>query len=162
MSGAPDPSVEIETLFPDVSVEVRDPDTGDRVSLVVREFRFREGLEAQAAARPLVEVLAEAAADEAGAVDALAVDAIMSEHADLWLQLLGQVSDRDPDWLARLSDADGQRVSIAMWEANRGFFMRRVALALAARRKSRSASPASSTSLSGPGTDPGTAKSQSA
>ena len=49
---------ELSVLFPDRDVTVRDPDTGAEVSLTVREFRFREGLEATALARPLLAALA--------------------------------------------------------------------------------------------------------
>ena len=36
---------ELSVLFPDCDVTVRDPDTREPVTLTVREFRFREGLE---------------------------------------------------------------------------------------------------------------------
>ena len=53
-----DAAAELEVLFPDRDVTVRDPDTGEAVALTVREFRFREGLEATALARPLIAALA--------------------------------------------------------------------------------------------------------
>ena len=45
---------ELSVLFPDCDVTVRDPDTREPVTLTVREFRFREGLETTALARPLL------------------------------------------------------------------------------------------------------------
>ena len=43
---APEPTAaeEMDVLFPDLDVVVRDPDTGENVTLTVRELRFLEGL----------------------------------------------------------------------------------------------------------------------
>ena len=49
---------ELDILFPDREVTVRDPDSGRPATLTLREFRFREGLEATAIARPLIAALA--------------------------------------------------------------------------------------------------------
>ena len=115
---------ELAVLFPDREVTVRDPNTGEDVSLTVREFRFREGLEATALARPLIAALAELVPDPADpeGPDALAIEGALAAHAALWLELVARASDRDAAWLARLSDADGRALSEAMWAANGGFF----------------------------------------
>ncbi len=154
MTDRPDPAEELEILFPDVELTVRDPDTGEDVTLTMREFRFRESLEAQALARPLIEALAELVAEDED-INAGGIAGILGEHADLWLTLAGRACGRDPEWLARLSDADGEAVSEAMWSANSGFFSRRVAVA-AARKRTQSDSRRSSTPSSGPDTDGGT------
>ena len=120
---------ELSVLFPDRDVTVRDPDTGAEVSLTLREFRFREGLEATALARPLLAALANlvpagsgGAEAEVEGPDALAVDGALAAHAALWLELAARACGRDADWLARLSDADGRALSEAMWAANGAFF----------------------------------------
>ncbi len=125
-----DAAGELEVLFPDRAVPVRDPETGAPLTLTVREFRFREGLEATALARPLIAALAalvpsrdgDADADAEGGPDALAVEAALAAHAALWLELVARACDREAAWLARLDDADGRALSEAMWAANGGFF----------------------------------------
>ena len=120
---------ELSVLFPDRDATVRDPDTGAEVSLTVREFRFREGLEATALARPLIAALAalvperrDGASAEGKGPDALEIESALAAHAALWLELTARACGRDADWLARLGDADGRALSEAMWAANGGFF----------------------------------------
>ena len=57
---------ELDILFPDREVTVRDPDSGRPATLTVREFRFREGLEATAIARPFIAALAALVPEGAG------------------------------------------------------------------------------------------------
>ena len=143
-----DPAAELAVLFPDVDVEVTDPDTGELVTLTVREFRFREGLEVTVLARPLVASLAGLAVAasegddglvrEDGVPDTAEPDAgefltIFSIHADLWLDLIGRACGREADWIGRLGDEDAYLVTAAMWEANGPFFLRRVVEGEAAR-----------------------------
>ena len=47
--------------------------------------------------------------------------------------MLGRACGRDPEWLGRLSDADGAALSIAMWETNGPFFIRLAVMALRGR-----------------------------
>lgn len=150
------PEEELRVLFPDVDVTVRDPDTGKPLTLTVREFRFREGLEAQAEGRPLLEALADVYDDEDAAPDAAAIDAVLGAHSDLWLALIARAIGRDQDWLGRLGDDDGSALGDAMWSANSGFFRKRVVAAIMQRRATREAngsrSAPSSTPSSGPAT----------
>ena len=139
-----DPAAELEVLFPDVDLTVRDPDTGEDVAVTVRELRFLEGMKVRPIARPLVVALADVLGD-GGEMALDAVEEIMSEHAEAWLALIAAASDRDADWIGRLSDADGDAVAEAMWNANRNFLLRRVVTETAARRRSASASQPSST-----------------
>ena len=127
---------DIEVLLPDVDVEVADPDARERVTLTVREFRFLEGLEAQLEAAPLLADLAAVMDASGGAPAAADVQAAMGRHAALWIALAARACGREADWLARLSDSDGQAVSAAMWTANRDFFSERIA-ALAAPKPAR-------------------------
>lgn len=129
---------DVGILFPDVELDVRDPDTGETVRLVVREFRLLDGLKAQAQARGLIGAISEAAAAAGGepeASGAAALDEAIGAHADEWLALLARATERDPEWLARLKDADGQELAAAMWEANGPFFVRRVVSAVAHGRR---------------------------
>ena len=147
---------ELEVLFPDREVTVRDPDSGAAVALTVREFRFREGLEATALARPLIAALASLVPDPAEdeGPDALAIESALAAHAALWLELAARASGRNAAWLARLSDADGRALSEAMWAANGGFFLRRVAAQVAARVTAGEGSPCHSTVCSTPSSAP--------
>ena len=123
---------DLEILFPDVDVEVRDPDTGEPVQLTVSEFRLLDGLRAQVEARGLIAALADANRAAAGAAStddvtgAAAEGAVIGAHAEEWLALLARATGRDVDWLGRLSDGDGRALADAMWEANGLFFVRRI------------------------------------
>ena len=124
-------------LSPDIDVDVTDPDTGETVTLTLRELRFRESLSAWALAAPLIAALADLipVGEPVGAGDAqtpappgaVAVDAILGDHGETWLRLAALACDRAPDWLARLGEADAAAVSQAMWTANMGVFIRRIA-----------------------------------
>ena len=149
---------ELAVLFPDRQATVTDPDTGAAVTLTVREFRFREGLEATALARPLIAALAGLVPDRAEdeGPDALALEGALATNAGLWLELAARACNRDAAWLARLSDADGRALSEAMWTANGGFFLRRVATQVAARATAQEVSPCHSTACSTPSSAPAT------
>ncbi len=117
-------AAELGILFPDVEIEVRDPDTGAPVTLTVREFRFREGLEEAALARPLIAALAALVPEDAETAlpDPAALDAALGAHADLWLDLVARACGREAAWLARLCDGDAHALTMAMWGGERGFF----------------------------------------
>lgn len=163
---APDPVAELDVLFPDIDVAVRDPDSGEAVTLTVREFRFLEGLEAQAEARPLIDTLSVLIdgggdGDEAqpdALPDAPAIDAAIGQHASLWLSLIGRACDREVSWLARLTDRDARQVTLAMWSVNSGFFLSRAMTAVMARRQTANLlhSAAFSLASSAPDTAPAT------
>ncbi|MYE00556.1 MAG: hypothetical protein F4Y03_04655 [Alphaproteobacteria bacterium] len=144
-----DPAAELEVMFPDQAVPVTDPETGERVTVTVREFRFRESMELRPLSRPLVDAMAAGLED---GLDGPAHDALMAEHADTWLALLSRACGRPEAWLAELRESDGAALDDAMWTANKDFFLRRVVAEAAAKeRPGRPASPSetSSTPLSG-------------
>ncbi|MCY3878608.1 MAG: hypothetical protein OXF74_05435 [Rhodobacteraceae bacterium] len=126
---------DLEILFPDVTVTVTDPDTGLDTEVTVREFRFLEGLEAQAAARPLAAALAGSVGETGAAPSADGVMLALTDHAGVWIDLLAKACDRDPEWVGRLRDTDGDRLSTAMWDANRSFFTRAVLAVIQARQR---------------------------
>ncbi|MDE0716314.1 MAG: hypothetical protein OXH64_00070 [Rhodospirillaceae bacterium] len=125
---------EIGLLFPDVDLEVRDPDTGESVPVTVRAFRFLEALRAQPLAAPFTDALA-AAAGADGVPDLADIAAVQAEHAERWVGLVALACDRSEAWLQRLAEDDGDALSEAMWQANRDFFTRRAVAAIAAARK---------------------------
>ena len=118
---------EITVLFSDLDIEVRDPDSGQPAALTVREFRFLEGLGAQATARELIAALAalaEGAGDDAEPGPA-ELDAIIGAHSDAWIALIAVATGRPASWLSRLSDRDGRTLTGAMWSTNAPFFWQR-------------------------------------
>lgn len=139
-----DPAKELEVLFPDVELAVRDPDTGKTVAVTVREFRFLEGMQVRPLARPLIEALADTVTPE-GEMEPDGVEAALAAHAETWIALLAAASGMEAARIARLSDADGDRMADAMWSANRDFLLRRVVTEAVARRTIASSSPPSST-----------------
>ena len=151
-------AADLAVLFPDVDLTVRDPDTGAPVALTVREFRFREGLEAGALARPLIDALAHLVPDSTHSAmpGPGAIDEALSAWPDLWLELIARACDRDAAWLARLGDADAHALSMAMWTANGPFFLRRIAATVvgAAATETLFRSLASSRTSPAPDTDP--------
>ncbi len=149
----PEPSAaeDFEVLFPDVDVSVGDPDTGEKVVITVREFRFLEGLQAEAGARGLIAHLADSVRGDE--VDVGHVMAALVDHADAWIDLLARATGRDPGWIGRLAEPDGVALSAAMWTANKGFFVLRIVDRLRPPTGGGSPWPKSSTPSSGPGTD---------
>ncbi len=161
---------ELGVLFPDVELTMRDPETGESVALTVREFRFREGLEAQAAARPLIEAFT-ALVERAGAegvedseIGVAAIDWAIGEHPEIWLELVALATGRTTEWLARLSDRDAQALSGAMWQSNGPFFVRRIVAGVTGKQAMAGLfrSLASSTASSAPVTDAATTTSAGA
>ena len=151
---------EIGVLIPEARTTVRDPDTGEAVTLTLREFSFRDGLEATAIARPFIADLATLVPAERGDAlpDALAFDDVIAAHAETWLDLVARACKREPGWIARLADADAFNVRLAMWTANGPFFARRLALVMTEGGPLTGLfrSLASSTSSSAPATDAAT------
>lgn len=146
--GTPDPAEDLEVLFPDRDVTVRDPDSGEAVTLTVRELRYLDSLELLVVARPLLAALADATGGGSD-VSLAAVQGALAEHAETWLVILSRATGRDAPWLARLSVRDGDALALALWTANQDFFCRALLGEVARRYRSEK----SSTSSSGPGTD---------
>ena len=156
----PTAAEDLAILFSDVDVTVRDPDTGEKVVVTVRELRFLEGLALHATLAPLIEAITVSA--DGDDVDMHALNAAMTHHAETWIACIAQATGRDAAWIGRLSDADGQALSGAMWSANGDFFLRRLVSAMGRRRKAApSPSPTSSMPSCGPGTAEDTATSPS-
>ena len=145
-----------EILFPDLVVEI----DGEQVE--VREFRYLDGLKATAIARPIIAGYRRLLDEQGEAFEPEALDEVIGEHAEAWTELLAISTGRDAAWVRSLSDGEGVALSLAFWEANGPFFVRRLMLSAAAARKiradnERSRSEKSSAPSSEPDTD-GTTK----
>lgn len=112
-----------EILFPDQTLEVG----GEQVT--VREFRFLEGARAAVIARDLLADLGQLVQQEQD-LQPEDIDAIIGQHGEAWAQLLAMSIDRDPEWVANLSDEDGQELSMLFWDVNGPFFVRRLVQAV--------------------------------
>ncbi|HSH30037.1 MAG TPA: DUF6631 family protein [Thiohalobacter sp.] len=98
-----------------------------RGQVLIRELRYGESLEAARIARPLLDDLSElvSGGDPISADD---IDALNARHSDIWLHLIAISTSLTPEQVADLPEADGAALSLAFWDVNRGFFMRRLVL----------------------------------
>lgn len=143
-----------EILFPDEMVTIG----GEQIE--VREFRYLEGLRAIALAKPLIAELAKLL--EGGDIDAIALDALIANHYQAWIEMISMSTGKPVSWVEELRDRDGQALGMTFWRVNSGFFMRRLvfggALARAMQQLvnpplKKSGSPKFSTPSSSPATD---------
>ena len=149
--GTLDPAEDLDVLFPDRELAVRDPDTGESVTLTVREYRFLDGLAVRRDAAPLFDALANVMDAPGGAEVRLgAVEHVFASHLDEWLCALSVATGRPPEWIGALRDADADALTDVWWTVCGPFVMRRV---LARLQAIPSLSPQSSTSSSEPATD---------
>lgn len=114
-------------MSPDLEVLI-----GDEM-VVVREYRFAEGLAIHSQARDLIQALR----DLAEAPDEIPLDAleeVFGHHHEAILTMIAKSCDRSTEWVSGLPDAEGRRLMTTWWEANANFFMRRFALSLLLRR----------------------------
>lgn len=111
-------------LFPDETLTL----AGEEV--MVREFRYAEGLRAAALARPLLAGL-RALIEAQGDIEPEALDGLIGEHQAVWVDLLAMSAGRDAEWVGGLTDRDGLALSMAFWRANGPFFTRRLVVAAA-------------------------------
>lgn len=98
-----------------------------RGQVLVRELRYGESLEAAKIARPLLDDLSElvSGGDPISADD---IDDLNARHSDIWLHLVAISTGLSPEQVADLPEVDGAALSLAFWDVNRGFFMRRLVL----------------------------------
>ncbi len=149
-----DAASDAEILFPDEFVTIE----GEAV--LVREFRYLEGLRAIALARPLLNSLAELL--EGSEIDALALDGLIAEHYTAWIELISISTAQPAAWIEGLSSREGQLLSMTFWRVNARFFMERLVFGGALARtmqqmvnpahSQKSASASSSTPSSSPAT----------
>lgn len=150
---------DLALLFPDETITIG----GE--AIVVREFRYREGLEAAALARPIFAGLRAMVTGPDTKLAPESLDALIAAHPEVWLKLVSISCGKPVEWLAGLPDREAMKLQIAFWGANSSFFTRRLlfgAAFAAAVRERRSPSPSSSPNLSGPDSEPTSATSPSA
>ena len=121
------PTADIDEVLTSVKIGVTDPDSGEPVEVIVHKLRYLEGLQAQVEAAPMLADLAKALADGNGDIDVDAVQDVLSWHADVWTELVALASGRHATWLERLSDEDGEKLSLATWRLNSDCFSTSVA-----------------------------------
>jgi len=149
-------------LLPDEEIEIADPETGEAIAVKVREYRFLEGLEAQAIGADLIADLARYAGAEdrpsagAGDMTPSVMMSVLGRHREAWLALCALSTGRAADWLASLREPDSFRVSSAVWSVNQSFFITRVLTEHlgASRMRETWGSLTSSTHFAPPVTDP--------
>lgn len=97
-------------------------------AVVMREFRYGEGLKITAGATDFLTGLRELvdAADKDGGADIDGINGLIAQHAELWTSMIAIACDREPAWVAALSDQDAMRLQLAFWAANKNFFMRHI------------------------------------
>lgn len=113
---------ELEVLDPDVVLDI----DGERV--VVREFRYGEGMRLMPRLQPILEILRSLCNGDRDPEDLSVYDEIVQQHGELMLELVAAACDRTLEWVEALPDNEGYRLQTAFWRANAGFFMRRLFL----------------------------------
>ncbi len=147
---------DMEILFPDQTVTIG----GE--AIIVREFRFRESLEAASQASGFLaglRVLMTKAGNEIAPED---LDILIAEHREAWIKIVALSCGREVEWLAALPEREAMKLQIAFWGVNSSFFTRRLlwgAAFAAAVKARRSPSPTSLPSSSAPASDETTATS---
>lgn len=136
-----------EILFSDETITI------GKEQIVVREFRYLEGLAATPIARPIIQGLRELVA-HSGDFEPEALDELIATNRDAWLELVSMSTGKPVEWIAGLRDRAGTDLSLAFWRVNGPFFTRRLQLATAlaaglarlsrSRKFSRSSSPPAS------------------
>lgn len=111
-----------EILFPDQTLEVG----GEQVT--VREFRYAEGLQAAVIGKPIMTTLRRLIQGD-DEIDAEAIDDLIAEHADTWMQLISLSTGKGVEWISKLGNDDGMLLSMVFWEVNGPFFMKRLVMA---------------------------------
>lgn len=120
MEEAVSPAEEAAVLMPEQHV-----DAGGE-TLTVRELSFAEGLRLGPMLRPLIEALDVVLADTAARPEAIL--AAFEDQAEVVMAAVATVTGKGREWLDGLEDADGQALLLAFWQANMGFFVRRLAM----------------------------------
>jgi len=110
----------------DATNEVRDRTvTLAGESIVVRELRHGQVLRLYSFVSPLVNGFTKLLKTGGTETTLAEIELVIAANADAWLQLTAASCERDPAWVAGLTDADAQRLANAFWEANGSWLVRR-------------------------------------
>lgn len=140
---------DVEILSPDQEITI------DGRVVLVREYRFFEGLKLRARARPFFDDLYSLFVLAGPAPSFDDVSDLLGEHEAAVVDMVALSTGCEPEWIRGLDDQDGDTLLVTWWLVNAGFFIRRVMRRAAQERlasASQSAGPASSTLLSQPDT----------
>ena len=118
-------SAEASIVLPDRDITVSDPRTGKPMDVTVREYRFREGLRAQALAGELIADIAALSADP-DTFSPSALNAVLGGHAEAWIELCALATGLGRDVIEALREPDTMTLSVAVWEVNAVFFTSRI------------------------------------
>lgn len=113
---------ELDAIAPDRSVTVG----GE--PLTVKELSYLQALQFGTKARPLIEALA-ATMTKDDVDDKAFLDAI-EDHHGIFLEMLCLCTGKLPIDFDGISDQEGERITAAVYEANRDFFSRRISRAI--------------------------------
>ena len=147
---------DLETLHPERAIEI-----AGRV-VRIREFGYIEGTHLQAGMAGFISELYAEFTREGAAPSFDSIEALIARHITLihWVvaNAITPHDDEDPDafiaavkanagWIGGLSDIEGDRLVMAWWGVNKGFFIRRLQrrAAVEAKAAAGSASPRSTT-----------------
>lgn len=138
---------DLETLNPDREIHI------DGRVITLRQYKFFEGLDQRTKNKPFFDDLYRMFEEHKGPPSFDDVLDVVALHQDAVISMVADSAGVEPAWVASLDELDGERVMLAWWTANVGFFIRRVLRRAAAQRLgSPSAGPASSTPSSPPDT----------
>lgn len=116
---------DLATLAPDGEITI----AGEKI--VVREYRFMEGLRLKVTARPFFDGLYDMLGGDQPRQDDKPpsfedVLALVVENEQIVAGMVATSVDRPLDWLEGLSEADGDALMLTWWSVNSGFFFRSV------------------------------------
>lgn len=123
------------------------------VPVTMREYGHVEGLRLHALITPIVDgIKAIALSGELADTDALRP--VFGDNADAVVQLMAAACDQPVEWVAGLSDEDGNNLQLLWWAVNSHFFVRRVRESLIVHRLKASAGLMSTPPSHAPATTP--------
>ena len=96
--------------------------------ILVREYRFFEGLKMQAdpAVKPFFDDLYVLLAEASRPPSFDDVLDLIGRHVDTVAHMVGLAIDRPAEWVQSLGESDGDALLLTWWQVNSGFFVRRV------------------------------------
>lgn len=123
------------------------------VAVTMREYGHVEGMRLHALITPIVDgIKAVALSGELADTDALRP--VFGDNADAVVQLTAVACDQSVEWVAGLSDEDGNNLQLLWWAVNSHFFGRRVRESLIVHQLKASAGLMSTQPSHAPATTP--------
>ncbi len=132
---------DLQILMPDADLTI----AGETIT--VREYRFFDGLALRQQAAPFFDDLYNLLGREGAAPPSFdEIEMLVATHAELVKAMVALSVARTAEWVAALSETEGDALLITWWQVNSGFFIRRVMRrALQERLAAPSVGPASTT-----------------